>query len=274
MILSGAPIKRERLHDQITRYLAVEILRGHMQEKDSGGLNEAELCRLLKVSRTALRESIRVLAAKGLVRVRPKVGIRIRPREDWNLLDPDVLAWQHVAGVDDLFVRNLCEVRLVAETAAAELAALRGTAEDLRKVRNAYDRMEANRANKAAYDAADLDFHGAIFNACHNDLLREMSSTIRAALRGTHKLTGHLSPDVGIPLHKDVADAVCDRNGRAARGAMEKLVVHATRILLEVFHPGSHDIPEAWKDLMLTRSSQGPAENTQTKKGGRRKRES
>jgi DNA-binding transcriptional regulator YhcF (GntR family) len=93
--LSSAPLKRERLHDQIVRFLAIEILRGNLRQGHPAVSSEVELCRRLKVSRTVLRESNKVLAANGLVDVRPKVGIRIRPREDWNLVDPDLLAWQH-----------------------------------------------------------------------------------------------------------------------------------------------------------------------------------
>ena len=88
-------------------------------------------------------KSIKVLAAKGLVEVRPKLGIRLRPREEWNLMDPDLLDWQGEAGVDDLFVRNLCEVRLVVETAACELAALRGSEKDFAQIKNAYRQAES-----------------------------------------------------------------------------------------------------------------------------------
>src|SRR5262245_24324022 len=92
-------IKRQRLHDQITRYLALQILQGKLRDGLPGFSSETELSDHLKVSRTALRESIKVLAAKGLLEVRPKVGIRIRPRDEWNLMDPDLLAWQGEAGV-------------------------------------------------------------------------------------------------------------------------------------------------------------------------------
>jgi DNA-binding FadR family transcriptional regulator len=194
-------------------------------------LSELELCRRLKVSRTVLRESMKVLAAKGLVDVRPKVGIRIRPRADWNLVDPDLLAWQQEAGVDSGFIRNLSEVRLVAETAAAELAAMRAKAEDLMRIREAYERMEAASKNRAAYAAADIEFHSALFAACHNDLLQQMSSTIQHALRGTHRFTAHLRPDIGLPMHKAVADAIMNRDAAGARRKMEKLVVESARAL-------------------------------------------
>src|SRR5437867_635932 len=115
-----APIRRERLHDQVTRQIALGIMRGEIGQGESGLSTEIDLCHHFDVSRTVLRESVKVLAAKGLIEVRPKTGLRVRPRSDWNLVDPDLLGWLCEAGVDDEFVRNLCELRLIVEPPAAE----------------------------------------------------------------------------------------------------------------------------------------------------------
>ncbi len=245
-LLRRPPIKRQRLHDQITQYLALQILQGKFPDREPGLSNETDLAKHLKVSRTVLRESTKVLAAKGLLEVRPKVGIRIRPRDEWNLLDPELLAWLGEAGVDDLFVRNLCEVRLIAETAACELAALRGSVADLGKIRDAYRQAELFADDGDAYDAADVKFHNAIFIASHNELLKKMGATIRMALRSTQRITRHLLPSVGLPLHKAVSDAICRRDGRGARIAVRALVPEAGKTLYGVLHP---DHPEGWKTL-------------------------
>ena len=152
-------IKRHRLRDQITRYLAIQILQGKLRDGVPGFSSETELSAYLKVSRTALRESIKVLAAKGLMEVRPKVGIRIRPREEWKLTDPDLLAWRGEAGVvDDLFVRNLCEVRLIVETAACELAAIRGSEENFAQIKEAYRQAESVAYDSLAYGKQTSSF--------------------------------------------------------------------------------------------------------------------
>src|SRR5207249_872262 len=119
------PVVREPLHDRITRNIALSIIRGDLGGEKLDAFTETDLSRHLKVSRTALRESVKVLAAKGLIEVRPKTGLRVRPREDWNILDPKLLGWLCQAGMTDLLVRDLCEVRLLIEPAAAELAAVR-----------------------------------------------------------------------------------------------------------------------------------------------------
>src|SRR6187551_3409488 len=114
---------RRGLHGAVVHEIGVRIVNGDLQPgetlPDNGFLIDAD------VSRTVVRETIKVLAAKGLVESRPKVGTRVRPRRDWNLLDPDVLAWQVEAGADPGFLDQALELRRMIEPAAARLAAER-----------------------------------------------------------------------------------------------------------------------------------------------------
>src|SRR5438128_7743542 len=133
MTKMGAPITLERsqypdrsLHDRVVHAIGRKILGG---ELPPGALLPAEP--ELGASRTVLREAIKVLAAKGLVEARPKIGTRVRPRDAWNLLDPDVLSWQREGTAPVAFLRKLTEVRRIVEPAAAELAGERATARDV-----------------------------------------------------------------------------------------------------------------------------------------------
>jgi DNA-binding transcriptional MocR family regulator len=81
---------KPRVHRGVVQGLAVRILRGEFQPGDSLP-NETQLCADLSVSRTSLREAIRVLSAKGLVETKPRTGTRVRAREAWNRLDPEIL---------------------------------------------------------------------------------------------------------------------------------------------------------------------------------------
>src|SRR5438477_1922245 len=153
-----ASIPRERLHDKVTRELALGIMNGTIGQSESALSTEGDLCHHFNVSRTILREAVKVLAAKGLLEVRPKTGIRIRPRNEWNLVDPNLLGWICEAGVDDLFVWDLCEVRAIVEPAAAELAASRATDEEIEELLHWYHLIEANTANEAARLEADRQF--------------------------------------------------------------------------------------------------------------------
>src|SRR4029453_11093357 len=110
---------RRGLHGAVVHEIGVRIVNGELKPgdtlPDNGFFDGAD------VSRTVVREAIKVLAAKGLVESRPKVGTRVRPRRDWNLLDPDLLAWQIEAGPDARFLEQAVELRRMIEPAAARL---------------------------------------------------------------------------------------------------------------------------------------------------------
>jgi GntR family galactonate operon transcriptional repressor len=173
-----------------------------------------------------------------LVEVRPKVGIRILPRSDWNLLDPDLLAWQCEGGADALFISNLCELRLGIEPLAAELAAKRASDEEITTLQYWYREMETHVENRALFVAADMEFHFSIFTACHNDLLKQINATIGGALRATQDIVKPIpgGSAASLPIHKAVADAISQHNGEVARAAMQTLVKQAARDLYQVIH--------------------------------------
>ena len=233
-----ASIARERLHDKVTREIALGILRGTIGQSESGLSTEGDLCRHFDVSRTILREAVKVLAAKGLIEVRPRTGIRVRPRNEWNLVDPDLLSWLCEAGVDDVFIRDLCEVRAIVEPAAAELAASRASADEIDTLLHWFHLIEANTAIEKARLEADRNFHSTIFAACHNVFLTQMNTTVGVALRATQQIGVHL-PQVmeeSVLAHKKVADAIARRDSAAARLAMQQLIEQSTEHIRRVLH--------------------------------------
>src|SRR5262245_1231539 len=216
--------RRERLHEQMTRQVALGIIRGEIGQGELS--TEGDLCRHFQVSRTVLREAVKVLVAKGLIELRPKTGMHVRPRSDWNLVDPDLLSWLCEAGVDESFIRDRCEVRAIVEPAAAELAAARATPDEIKTLLEWFRQIELNTGNEAARLEADRNFHSTIFAACHNVFLAQMNITVGVAIRATQQIGVHL-PDVmqeSVLVHKEVADAIARRDGRGARDAMTRLV--------------------------------------------------
>ena len=229
--------RRERLHDQMIRQVALGVIRGEIGQGELS--TEGDLCQHFQVSRTILREAVKVLAAKGLIELRPKTGMHARPRNEWNLVDPDLLRWLCEAGVDEPFVRDLCEVRSIVEPAAAELAASRARPEEIELLLKWYRQIEANTANEEARLEADRNFHSTIFAACHNVFLAQMNLTVGVAIRATQQIGVHL-PDVmqeSVLVHKEVADAIARRDGRGARDAMTRLVKQSTEHIQRVLHP-------------------------------------
>ena len=119
-----------RIHQALARQLGIAILSGEYAPGDAFG-GEIEESDALGISRTAYREAMRILTAKGLLESRPKAGTHITPRQRWNLLDPEVLEWMFSGRPDERFIYDLFELRGVIEVAAAQLAAVRHDADDI-----------------------------------------------------------------------------------------------------------------------------------------------
>jgi GntR family transcriptional regulator, galactonate operon transcriptional repressor len=225
-------IRHERLYEQVTRALALRILGGTLSP-DSVRNTEAELCRDLGVSRTVLREAVKVLAAKGLVEVRPKTGMRIKPRSEWTLIDRDVMAWQAEIGFSEDYVRNLFQVRLMLEPPTALAAAANATQEDLDGIREAFGRMERELDDFSAYVEDDCDFHDRISRATHNDYLIQINRIILDAVRGAQSLFQRErergQAKSALDLHKDVCEAILHRDLEWAKSAMTRLIHEAEK---------------------------------------------
>ncbi|MFW2829376.1 FadR/GntR family transcriptional regulator [Sphingomonas sp. ID0503] len=214
-----------RLHGAIAHKLGTAIMSGEFQPGDILS-SEVAFSEALDVSRGAYREAVQVLAAKGLVESRPKAGTRVLPRNRWNLLDPDVLAWAFAGEPDTQFVRSLFELRAVVEPAAARFAAERRGREDLRLMKEALAAMRRHTLATDAGRAADRDFHDAILRATRNDALVVLSASIGAAVSWTtqFKQRSRALPRNPIPDHAKVYDAIAAGDGDAAAAAMRVLV--------------------------------------------------
>lgn len=187
------------------------------------------------VSRTAVRETLRVLAAKGLVEARPMRGTRVRARRDWRLLDPDLLRWAVDDGDASQLLRDLLDVRLMLEPEAARLAAERAGAEDREAVVAAYADLAASLDSADVFVEADLAFHRAVIAATGNPLLGELAAAVEAGLRLARRVQVRVSGDARplprdpLPRHLAVVDAVVAGDGVAAELAMRAVVESAAR---------------------------------------------
>jgi DNA-binding FadR family transcriptional regulator len=210
--------------------IGVRILRGDLKPGDPLPTEE-ELSGELAASRTVLREAVKVLAAKRLVESRPKTGTRVRPRSDWNLFDPDVLAWQIEAGLDGTFLSDTIEFRRLVEPGAARLAAERATEEDVAALEEAYAEMESAGDDRDAFMTPDLRFHGLILEACHNELLDHMGLLIGSILRTLFAVTS--SPRGAVtnatPLHGAILAAIKAGDPDAAEAAVHRLLDDTTK---------------------------------------------
>ena len=219
------PAAALRIHGTIARDLGIAIVSGRYRPGDilSGEIAFSEQ---LNVSRTAYREAIRMLAAKGLVESRPKAGTRVSERRRWNLLDPDVLAWMFSAEPGEDFIRALFELRMIVEPQAAALAARRRDGRDLARMGHALEEMARHGLATEAGRAADQEFHDALLAATRNDALLSLSSSISAAVGWTtlYKQRERALPRDPLPEHRAVYEAIAAADPAAAQAAMTELV--------------------------------------------------
>jgi DNA-binding FadR family transcriptional regulator len=220
--------RRDPVHMTIARDLGIAIVTG---KRAPGTLlpREIELAHQFRVSRGVIRESLRMLAAKGLVESRQKAGTRVRERREWNLLDPILLSWMFEGAPPRDFVRSLFQLRMIVEPAAAELAAVSRNARQLSRMGHALEQMAEHGLTKAEGQRADQEFHAIILEATGNELLVSLAASIAAAVRWStyfkYRTTRHLRDP--MPEHRTLFEAIANADGAASREAAAALVHQA-----------------------------------------------
>lgn len=230
---------RGSLHRSVAQDIGARILGG---EFAPGTLlpNEAEWCKSFGVSRTAVREAIKMLMGKGLIISRPRIGSRVLPRAQWNLLDRDVLGWYVAAAKQSHFLAHMQQVREILEPETAALAAANHTPEQMLAIEEAFAAMAAAKT-LAAWNDADVKFHFAILQAAGNELLVPLGLVIESALGSMFSYTARQKGDVGrtLPGHQRILVAIRARRPNAARQAVRKLLGDTSRIVGQVIQAGS-----------------------------------
>jgi GntR family galactonate operon transcriptional repressor len=215
------------LNGEVVELLGRRILAGELADGET--LDIPGLEQELDVSRSVLREALRVLKAKGLVDARPKRGTFVQARTEWRLLDPDVVRWQFEGRDDSGFLDDLAEVRGIIEPAAARLAALRRTDEDVAALQLAIEAMAAAAHGDGDAVAADVAFHRALLAATHNELLVRMEVVLESGLTARDRLVhGAVQDDDPTPAHEAVLAAVRDRDPEAAGAAAGALLAKSS----------------------------------------------
>ena len=178
------------------------------------------------VSRSAYREAIRILTAKGLVLSRPKIGTRVTETSEWHLLDPDVLSWIFVREPPRHLLVSLFELRKLVEPEAAALAAGRRSLEQLNRMGAALEVMAHETLHTERGRSADQDFHAILLAASANPFLVSLSSSVTAAVTWStmfKERTQRLRRDA-VPDHIKIYEAIAARDPAAARSAMVELI--------------------------------------------------
>lgn len=229
----GAP-RRPELGRNLTfgllEVLGRAILAGDYQDRPFP--NEAELSQEHGVSRSVIREAVKMLGAKGLVGARPKQGTFLLSKEEWNLFDEDVLRWllEGQSSID--LLRWFNELRIGVEPQAAALAAKYSTPEQREEIQAGLDQMKLAENGLADPLKADIAFHVAILRASNNPFyvrFRDMVATaLTTSIRFTNRVVGRTA---NIAEHEYVLNAIKRSDYRGAHHAMELLIENVLAII-------------------------------------------
>lgn len=227
-----------RLHGTVARDLGIRIVSGALKP---GEILEGEIAasEQFKVSRTAYREAIRILAAKGLVHSRPKIGTQVSPRSEWHLLDPDVLGWIFSSEPDEELIEHLFELRRIVEPEAARLAAVRRTDEQYARMKAGLDGVAVHGFQTEEGRRCDQSFHSALLEASGNDFIVSLTSGVAAAIEITtaFKQDRLPAPHDALPVHLRVLEAIEAKDAQGARDAMANLVDRGLTDMMEARDP-------------------------------------
>lgn len=199
------------------RVLQGDILPGQLLPDENG------LCEEFGVSRTVVREAVKMLVAKGLLEVRQRIGTRVLDVRHWQMLDRDVLAWHQDIRVDNNRIVRLLELRQSIEPDAASYAAQRRTEDDLEEIFAALKRMGQCVGESSEYVIADAQFHIAVLRAAHNPYLDSLENAIFAGLILSIRVTNpdRANNEQSLPFHQKIAEAIQRQDTDAAYRSMK-----------------------------------------------------
>lgn len=215
------------IHGKVVHEIGQEIVSGIIKPGEKIP-KEVDILRRFRGSRTAIREALRVLTAKGLIEAKQRAGTRVRAREYWNLLDPDIIAWQSYDPSDRNDFRNLVETRVLVEPLVTRLVAQRATEEELDQLEDVYLAMTVADKKESLSDfyPACVDFHMTIYEICHNDLLSRLSG-ISQSLCDYHfklKQLGNIYVTGMSNFYLEILKLLRSRDAKGAELAMQSLL--------------------------------------------------
>lgn len=213
------------LHASVVEQIGRRIVRGDFPPGEALP-NADDSSEMLGVSRTVLREAIKTLAGKGLVESRPRTGTRVRPRNEWNFLDPDVLSWRYAGQIYSDDITALFELRRAIEPMSAALAAQRATPSQIAELEAALDEMARAGDDGDKFAKPDLVFHQAILRLTGNEMIGSLAALIETALVTSFRLSNDNphGQTHSLPLHREVVERIKAGDGPGAQTALLVLI--------------------------------------------------
>ncbi len=215
------------LHARVVDLLGLAICGGDMASGSVFRIEELEA--RFRVSRSVVREALRVMASMGMVESRRRVGVQVRPAADWNLYDPQVIRWRLASPARAAQLRTLTELRTAIEPEAARLAATRARLADASALMGLAGKLWAagqSEEDGETFLALDIEFHRLVLASSGNEMFAKLNTLVAEVLTGrTHYgLMPQRPHNEALQLHVDVAGAIQRGDADAAHDAMLRIM--------------------------------------------------
>lgn len=228
------------LHARVVDLLGMAVCSGELAPAQVIRIDELE--DRFNVSRTVVREALRVLDSMGMVRSRRRVGVQIQPSSQWNLYDPQVIRWRLASPGRIGQLRSLTELRSAIEPEAARLAAIRGPLEGASDLMGLAGKLWAagHEGDLDRFLELDVEFHSVVLASSGNEMFAKLNTLVAEVLAGrTHQGLMPAHPHVeALQLHVDVASAI-------QRGSPED----AQRAMLRIMERNMLEMSAIWDQL-------------------------
>ncbi|MGN7804642.1 MULTISPECIES: FadR/GntR family transcriptional regulator [unclassified Sinorhizobium] len=224
--------RRPRVQKNVTRAIASDIC-ADVFPVGSYLPRENDLCERYGVSRTVIRETLKVLESKGMVRGRSRVGTVVCNKDEWNILDSQVLEWIGERIFEFDLLNCILEARRAIEPAAAEFAAERATVQEIADLERAWQAMRDGERDLAGFTDADVAFHTCLLKASHNQVFLQLVGIIQAALKFSLHASNEVAErrDEAIDIHGELVEALRLRDKVRARDCSMRMLDLAARDL-------------------------------------------
>ena len=226
--LDQMPRRPQRLAHTVVEDVLGRILRGDLP---AGSVlpTEPELGSHYGVSRNVIREAVKSLEEKGMVRARQGFGTTVNPEDEWNILDPVVLSLGVKYDKDLQFQKEVVSLRVALEGQMAAQAAEQAVAEDIAELHDILDRMSQKTGDPKEYLDLDFEFHGAIMKISGNRLARRTVRNVHEQVR--RQLQGVLVTDSELAVthaeHRAMFEAISSKDPAAAQAAVVEHILSA-----------------------------------------------
>ncbi|WP_416261297.1 FadR/GntR family transcriptional regulator [Gibbsiella quercinecans] len=206
----------EKLGQQILAgvYAAGSILPGEIEIGEQFG-----------VSRTAVREAVKILAAKGMLLPRPRIGTRVMPQSNWNFLDQDLLNWWMTQENFDQVMQHFLILRNSLEPHACSLAAAHANQQQKTQLAALMAEMRALHADfdRERWIEVDTQFHQLIYEASANPFLTSFANLFSSVYQSYFRaITGN--EVLKLNHHQAIVDAILASDGATAQIACQVLL--------------------------------------------------